>query len=91
VPADFLPWGRHAVQSSVEEVSLDTLLSRLSQDRYQAFVLHHALDYTVEEIAELTGTPHGTVKDRLVTARKQLRKLLHVEDRKKGGRGDDES
>ena len=89
VPADFLPWGRHAVQSSVEEVSLDTLLSRLSQERYQAFVLHHALDYTVEEIAELTGAPHGTVKDRLVTARKQLRKLLSVEERKKGGKVDD--
>jgi len=91
VPEDFLPWGSHAVQSSVEEVGLDTLLSRLSQDRYEAFVLRHALDYTVEEIAELTGAPQGTVKDRLVTARKQLRKLLRVEDRKKGGRGDDQS
>lgn len=65
-----------------ERVALDTLLSRLSADRRRAFVLHHALDYTVEEIAELTATPPGTVKDRLVSARKQLRRLLG----KRGGR-----
>jgi RNA polymerase sigma-70 factor, ECF subfamily len=79
VPAGLLPWGALAVQRSVEAVSLDTLLNRLSHERFQAFVLHHALDYTVDEIAELTGAPPGTVKDRLVMARKQLRKLLRVE------------
>ena len=89
VPADLLPWGTSAVQSSVEEVSLDTLFNRLSQERFQVFVLHHALEYTVDEIAELTGTPVGTVKDRLVMARKQLRKLLRAEARMGGGRTDD--
>jgi RNA polymerase sigma-70 factor, ECF subfamily len=89
VPADLLPWGTSAVQSSVEEVSLDTLFNRLSQERFQVFVLHHALEYTVDEIAELTGTPVGTVKDRLVMARKQLRKLLRAEARTSGGRTDD--
>jgi RNA polymerase sigma-70 factor, ECF subfamily len=81
VPADLLPWGTHAVQSAVEAVNLDTLLKRLSHERFEAFVLHHALDYTVDEIAELTGAPVGTVKDRLVVARKQLRKLLRGEAR----------
>lgn len=84
VPADLLPWGALAVQSSVEEVGLETLLKRLSNERFQAFVLHHALDYTVDEIAELTGTPPGTVKDRLVMARKQLRKLLLGVARRRG-------
>jgi RNA polymerase sigma factor (sigma-70 family) len=51
----------------------------LSDDRRRAFVLHHALDLSVQEIAELTGVPAGTVKDRLVTARKQLRTLLERE------------
>jgi RNA polymerase sigma-70 factor, ECF subfamily len=86
VPADRLPWGSPATQSSAEEVSLDGLLNRLSHERHQAFVLHHALEYTVDEIAELTETPPGTVKDRLVSARKQLRKLLEAEARKSGGR-----
>ena len=85
VPPDLLPWGSPAVQASVEQGSLDALLNRLSDDRSQAFVLHHALDYTVDEIAELTGAPPGTVKDRLVMARKQLRKLLRDEVSKNRG------
>jgi RNA polymerase sigma-70 factor (ECF subfamily) len=87
LPAGVLPWGGPAIQSSVEEVSLDTLLRRLSPDRREAFLLHHALDYTVEEVAELTGAPVGTVKDRLVAARKQLRKLLRFEMRAVGDTG----
>ncbi|RYZ07633.1 MAG: sigma-70 family RNA polymerase sigma factor [Myxococcales bacterium] len=91
VPADLLPWGAPTVRSPVEEVSLDTLLGRLSNDRFQAFVLHHALEYTVEEVAELTGTRPGTVKDRLVMARKQLQKLLRAEARRSGGTSDEKS
>ena len=32
--------------------------------------------YTVDEIAGLTQVPRGTVKDRLVAAKKQLRKMI---------------
>jgi RNA polymerase sigma-70 factor (ECF subfamily) len=85
LPAGVLPWGGPPTQSAVERIGLDALLQQLSRERSQAFALHHALDYTVEEIAELTGTPVGTVKDRLVSARKQLRKLLRAELR--GGAG----
>ena len=85
VPEGLLPWGAPAVQNAVEEVTLDTLFKRLSHDRFHAFVLHHALDYTVDEIADLTGAPVGTIKDRLVMARKQLRKLLRAEARMSGG------
>jgi RNA polymerase sigma-70 factor (ECF subfamily) len=86
LPAGVLPWGGPAVQSSVEEVGIDALLQRLSQERFEAFVLHHALDYTVEEIAELTGAPVGTIKDRLVAARKRLRKMLQSSMHGGGGR-----
>jgi RNA polymerase sigma-70 factor, ECF subfamily len=80
LPADVQPWGsRTATEPAVDQVGLDTLLQRLSSERHQAFVLHHALDYTVDEISELTGAPVGTVKDRLVRARKQLRRLLESE------------
>jgi RNA polymerase sigma-70 factor (ECF subfamily) len=74
-----LPWGTIANVSAGETINLDVLLERLSDDRRRAFVLHHALDLSVQEIAELTGVPPGTVKDRLVTARKQLRALLERE------------
>jgi RNA polymerase sigma-70 factor, ECF subfamily len=74
-----LPWGSAASVSAGETINLDILLERLSDDRRRTFVLHHALDLSVQEIAELTGVPAGTVKDRLVTARKQLRVLLERE------------
>jgi RNA polymerase sigma-70 factor (ECF subfamily) len=80
LPADVQPWGSSsATEPVVDQVGLDTFLQRLSSERHQAFVLHHALDYTVDEISELTGAPVGTVKDRLVVARKQLRRLLESE------------
>lgn len=85
LPPGALPWGGSAAQPSIEQISLDAVLQRLSRERFHAFTLHHALDYTVEEIAELTGSPIGTVKDRLVSARKQLRKLLRSELRSNGG------
>ncbi len=91
VPADLLPWGAPAVRSPIDAVSLDALLNCLSRERLEAFVLHHALDYTVDEIAELTGAPPGTVKDRLVMARKQLRKLLRAGRRTSGGTADEKS
>jgi hypothetical protein len=42
-------------------------------------LLRHGLGYGVDEIAELTNTPRGTVKDRLVAGKKQLRKWLREE------------
>jgi len=82
-----LPWGRTAAASSSEQVGVDALLERLSPERRRVFVLRHALDYTVEEIAELTDTPVGTVKDRLVSARKQLRGFIEREARRSSRRG----
>jgi RNA polymerase sigma-70 factor (ECF subfamily) len=55
---------------------LEEYLAALSVQRREVLVLKHALGYTVEEIAEITGTPVGTVKDRLIAARKQIRKLI---------------
>lgn len=55
---------------------LDAYLSELPSARREVLVLKHALGYTTDEIAELLGTPIGTVKDRLVAARKQIRKLI---------------
>lgn len=55
---------------------LSAYLAKLPPNRREVLVLKHALDYTTEEIAELVEVPVGTVKDRLVAARKQLRKLI---------------
>lgn len=59
--------------------AIEDYLDELPEARRQVLVLKHALGYTAEEIAELTGKPVGTVKDRLVAARKQLRKVIQRE------------
>lgn len=63
-------WSEEAPQQ------LATYLAQLPPRRREVLVLKHGLDYTTEEIAELLGAPVGTVKDRLVAARRSLRKLI---------------
>jgi RNA polymerase sigma-70 factor, ECF subfamily len=75
-------WGESL--SGGEPLGLDALFEQLSPERRHAFVLHHALGYTVDEIAELSGAPVGTVKDRLVSARRELRALLERETQRRG-------
>jgi RNA polymerase sigma-70 factor (ECF subfamily) len=55
---------------------VDEYLAELPATRREVLVMKHSLGYTTEEIAELTNNPVGTIKDRLVAARKQLRKLI---------------
>ena len=47
-------------------------LQRIAPELRQVIVLHHLLDRSVEEIAQETGVPSGTVKARLVRGRKAL-------------------
>jgi RNA polymerase sigma-70 factor, ECF subfamily len=82
-----LPWGNAALPGATERLGVDALLAEISPERRHAFVLRHALEYTVEEIADLTEAPPGTVKDRLVAGRKQLRLLLERDERRLRARG----
>lgn len=56
--------------------ALEEYLKAIPEAQREALILKHSLGHTVEEIAELTGVPVGTVKDRLVTARRQVRRLI---------------
>ena len=84
LPPNRPPWG---TETGSEPLGLEALFERLSPERRRAFVLHHALGYTIEEIAELSGAPIGTVKDRLVTARRELRAMIEREVRRGERRG----
>jgi RNA polymerase sigma-70 factor (ECF subfamily) len=66
--------------------AVEEYLAELPAARREVLVMKHSLGYTTEEIAELTDNPVGTVKDRLVAARKQLRKLI-VRDMRLWNRG----
>ncbi len=51
-------------------------LAELPEARRTALVLRHVLDYSLDEIAQLTDTPVNTVKDRLLQARRQVRQRI---------------
>lgn len=51
-------------------------LDSLSQVRRQALILRHVLGHSIAEIAELTEVSRNTVKDRLVSARKEIRRMV---------------
>jgi RNA polymerase sigma factor (sigma-70 family) len=59
-------------------------LAQLPEARRVVLVLRHMMDYSIEEIAELTGVSPNTVKDRLLHAREQLRRAIR-RDRLRGG------
>ncbi len=51
-------------------------LAELPEARRTALVLRHVMDYSLDEIAQLTSTPVNTVKDRLLQARRQVRQRI---------------
>ncbi len=55
---------------------VDAYLALLSESRREVLILRHGLGHSVEEIAELTQTSPNTVKDRLLAARRDMRKLI---------------
>lgn len=54
-------------------------LSELSSERRTVLVLRHVMEYSIDEIAELTGVSRNTVKDRLLRARQEVRRLVRRE------------
>lgn len=76
------PSQREAIPGEVAQY-----LESLSDERRQALVLRHVLDYSIDDIAELTGVSRNTVKDRLRVAREQIRKLIHRAEVVALGRG----
>ncbi|MCB9751100.1 MAG: RNA polymerase sigma factor [Myxococcales bacterium] len=63
------------------ELSRDVrvMLESVSEVQRTALVLHHALGYSIEEIAELTGASTNTVKSRLRLGTRTLRKRVRRE------------
>jgi RNA polymerase sigma-70 factor (ECF subfamily) len=54
-------------------------LSRLTRNARTVLVLREIYEYSLQEIAELTGVSPNTAKDRLVRAREALRNLVRRE------------
>jgi RNA polymerase sigma factor, sigma-70 family len=65
-----------AMTTSMSELSFGELLQQLSPDHRAVVILHYLEGYRVEEIADMTECPVGTVKTRLMHARAHLKKTL---------------
>jgi RNA polymerase sigma-70 factor, ECF subfamily len=59
-----------------QEKEFIKLLEKLPVAQRSAILLHYIEDFSLEEIARITGTSAGTVKSRLHYAKRALRKLL---------------
>ncbi|HZR18154.1 MAG TPA: sigma-70 family RNA polymerase sigma factor [Verrucomicrobiae bacterium] len=60
-----------------DESRFMALLNELPPPHRSVLLLHYLEGFSLEQIAEVTGTSIGTVKSRLHYARKSLRKLLN--------------
>lgn len=72
--AEVAPTKGEALPRPVQEY-----LGELPSEQRDAFVLHHALGYSLDEVASLTGVSRNTVKSRLRIASKALRKRIRFE------------
>ena len=59
-----------------QEAAFMQLLNQLPLPQRSVLLLHFVEDFSLEEIAGITGTNPGTVKSRMHYAKKSLRKLL---------------
>jgi len=77
--APLTPWLRSvdkAFESVDEADQLLRALDQLPSAMREAFLMFEVQDLSIEEIAEVTDTPIGTVKSRLHHARQKLRAML---------------
>ena len=65
----------------VDRDQLERGFRRLSIDHRAVVVLHHYLDLSLEEVAEMLGIPLGTVRSRLHYAMRGLRAALDADAR----------
>jgi RNA polymerase sigma-70 factor, ECF subfamily len=59
-----------------QETEFMNLLNQLPPPQRSVLLLHFIEDFSLEEIADITGAQLGTVKSRMHYAKKSLRKLL---------------
>ena len=77
-------WIPERIQQGVEDevelkaarARLSALLQRVSPEMRISLVMHFVEGYTAAEVAETTGVPLGTARDRLHRGRAKLRKLV---------------
>jgi RNA polymerase sigma-70 factor (ECF subfamily) len=75
------PAGPDDFVSVVDRDQLDRGFRRLTPEERAILVLHHYVGYAPSEIAELLGSPPGTIRSRLHHAHRAMRAALDAEGR----------
>jgi RNA polymerase sigma-70 factor, ECF subfamily len=75
-PGDFEDGPDDLLIRREQEAEFMNLLDQLPLPQRSVLLLHFVEDFSLEEIAGITGTSVGTVKSRMHYAKKALRKLL---------------
>ena len=75
------PAGPDDFVSVVDRDQLDRGFRRLTPEERAILVLHHYVGYAPSEIAELLGSPPGTIRSRLHHAHRAMRAALDAEAR----------
>jgi len=75
-PPDFEEDPRELLIRSEQEAEFMELLNRLPLPQRSVLLLHFVEDFSLEEIAAITGTQLGTVKSRMHYAKRAVRKLI---------------
>ncbi len=75
-PAEFEAGPDHLLIRRENEEEFMRLLNQLPPPQRSVLLLHFVEDFSIEQIADISGAAPGTVKSRLHYAKKALRKLL---------------
>jgi RNA polymerase sigma-70 factor (ECF subfamily) len=76
VPEEHEPGPVELLFREEQEAEFMNLIERLPLEQRSAIVLHFIEDFSIEEIAGITGAQPGTVKSRLHYAKRALRRLM---------------
>ena len=74
--ADAGPDPEEAAIQAGHQRRLDAMIARLPEDFREVLILREMEDMSYREIADITGTPIGTVMSRLARARTMLREFV---------------
>jgi RNA polymerase sigma-70 factor (ECF subfamily) len=78
VPVEFEDDPAELLIREEQEAEFMKLLNQLPLPQRSVLLLHYVEDFSLEEIAGITGAQLGTVKSRLHYAKKALRRLLET-------------
>jgi RNA polymerase sigma-70 factor (ECF subfamily) len=78
---DVDPAATGELESVVDRDQLERAFRRLSLDHRAVVVLHHYLDLTLDEVADVVGVSVGTIRSRLHHAMRGLRAALDADAR----------